>query len=93
LALASCILSDWKALCPVEEFYEGKDIESLFEAGIVARDFNDDVLGTSFDKLFDAGRNRACGNAISLALEAHDVVMDLIHFDMTSLSVCGEYRN
>lgn len=92
-ALAICILSDRKAFYRVEEFCEGKDVEALFGAGLSARDFNDDVLGTNLDKLFNAGGNRVLGEVVASTAKVHDAIMDSIHFDTTSLSACGKYRN
>ncbi len=82
---------EWdKTRCKVSP---GKAIEALFGAGIAAHDFNDDVLGRSFDQLFAAGANRVLGEVISSALEKHDVTVGSTHFDTTSLSVYGEYEN
>lgn len=91
--LVICILSDRKALYRVEEFYEGKDTESLFGKGVRACDFNDDALARALDRLFEAGGNRVLGQVISSALEVHEVSVDAIHFDTTSLSVQGEYED
>ena len=57
-ALAICILSDRKALYRVEEFYEGKDVEALFGAGVMAHDFNDDALGRGLDQTIRRGREQ-----------------------------------
>ena len=91
--LIICILSNRKALYRVEEFYEGKDTESLFGEGVKACDFKDDGLARSLDRLFEAGGNKVLGQVISSALTVHEAPIGWTHFDTTSLSVQGEYED
>ncbi|MCR4425232.1 MAG: IS1634 family transposase [Firmicutes bacterium] len=52
-----------------------------------------DALGRALDKLFEARANKVLGDVITSALKVHEVDAGSMHFDMTSLSVYGEYEH
>lgn len=52
-ALLIKIGTDRRVLYKVQEFYEKRDVEVLFGAGVTSADLNDDALGRALDILYD----------------------------------------
>lgn len=97
LAMVMNLLTDRQALYRMPEFFQGTDIENLFDAwrddeGIEPDDVNDDTLGRGLDKIHDAGALEVASSVIVEALNREDVSMDVLHGDTTSISVEGEYN-
>ena len=77
--LVICILSDRRALYRAEEFFNDKDVENLFGKGVIADEFNDDALGMTLDRFFEAGGNKVLGQVILEALRIHEVPVGTVH--------------
>lgn len=72
------------------EFMRTKPVEILIGPGLEADDFNDDVLGRTLDKLYDAGCDEIF---MRMAANAHDHQDErFLHNDLTSISVQGDYE-
>lgn len=94
-ALIINLLVERKALYHVERFYENQDLEVLFgaEQQVRPEDFNDDALGRALDKLFTNGQLKKLFSSIALTAAAtHNVPIEGIHVDTTSISVHGAYE-
>ncbi|BCV20325.1 hypothetical protein hamaS1_21850 [Moorella sp. Hama-1] len=94
-ALIINLLVDREALYHVERFFENQDLEVLFgtEQQIRAEDFNDDALGRALDKLFASGQLKKLFSTIALTAAAtHNVSIEGLHVDTTSISVQGAYE-
>jgi transposase len=76
----------------VEEFYEEMDVEQLFGLGRCAHDFNDDVLGRTLDRLYEAESWRVYSTFALSTLRKLGFSLHVIHSDTTSISVYGEYE-
>ena len=74
------------------EFMKTKPIEILIEPRLEADDFNDDVLGRTLDKLYNAGCEEIF---MRVAANAHEYGSNtrFFHSDLTSISVQGEYEH
>ncbi|WP_338828130.1 IS1634 family transposase [Neomoorella thermoacetica] len=94
-ALIINLLVDREALYHVERFYENQDLEVLFgaEQQVRPEDLNDDALGRALDKLFTSGQLKKLFSSIALTAAAtHNVPIEGIHVDTTSISVHGAYE-
>ncbi len=72
------------------EFFQTKPVELLIGKGLHADDFNDDCLGRTLDKLYDAGLEETF---MRLAAKAQHYEGDtrFYHSDTSSMSLQGEY--
>ncbi|NLW06837.1 MAG: IS1634 family transposase [Clostridia bacterium] len=94
-ALIINLLVNRKALYNVKNFYVHQDLEVLFgtKQQLKAEDFNDDALGRGLDKLFASGQLKKMFSSIALTAAAtHNVPLEAIHVDTTSVSVQGAYE-
>jgi transposase len=73
------------------EFLANKPIDRLLGEGLVAEDFNDDVLGRALDKIYDYGTTKLFTEiAFAVGIE-HRLLGRSAHFDTSTLWVYGEY--
>ena len=73
------------------EFLENKPVDRLLGNGLVATDFNDDILGRGLDVIHEYGINQLFSEiAFPIAIEQR-LLGNSIHLDSSSLSVHGEY--
>lgn len=63
--------------------------ENVFNAS----QYNDDQLGRSLSKLFNADRNSLMAELSANAIRTHKLEHDDIHNDSTSVTLIGEYEN
>jgi transposase len=80
----------WK----VEQFWAKQDMELLFkDVGLTSKQLNDDALGHALEKLATLDMKEVL-SAISLVLlTAHNLSINSVHLDTTTISVQGAYEN
>lgn len=85
---------DRQALHHVADFYRDQDLEVLFgaERQVRAEGLNDDALSRALDKLAATGDLKKLFSTIALTAAAtHDVSIEGLYVDTTSISVQGAY--
>lgn len=82
-----------KPLYITPRFFEDKPLEILIKEGIEASDLNDDKLGRTLDKLYEAGCDNLFSKIAFHAAGIFKVNMKFQHLDTTVMSVSGEYEN
>jgi transposase len=93
-ALVVCIMCGRKPLWKVERFWAEQDMELLFkDVGLTYKQLNDDALGHALEKLATLDKKEVL-SAVSLALlTAHNLSINSVHLDTTTISVQGAYEN
>jgi len=76
-----------------EEFFVGKATEHLIGKGVLPSHLNDDKLGRSLDKYYQAGTTKIFTAIALKAVHKFPVKMNSVHLDGTSMYVHGEYKN
>jgi transposase len=76
-----------------EEFFVGKATEHLIGKGVLPSHLNDDKLGRSLDKYYQAGTTKIFTAIALKAVHKFQVKMNSVHLDGTSMYVHGEYKN
>ncbi|MCP4181640.1 MAG: IS1634 family transposase [bacterium] len=66
--------------------------DGILEKPINASLFNDDRLGKNLDALFQADRNSLMTELSSNAIKVHNLIVDKIHNDTTSITFLGAYE-
>lgn len=85
------ILHQRNPLYKLTEYFEQFDTEAIFGEGILAGNFNDDILGRVLDRITDVGVSKLF-SAISLrGTLTENIVTSSFHADTTSISVWGDY--
>lgn len=75
------------------DFLKNKPIERLLGPGLKASDFNDDITGRCLDEITNYGTTPFFTEiAFEIGL-AENLLGSSAHFDTTSLTVYGEYKN
>ena len=75
------------------KFLENKPVARLFGKDLSANDFNDDALGRFLDAVHAYGENKLFSEiAFPIALQ-YKLLSKSAHFDTTSLTVYGDYKN
>ncbi|EQD32133.1 transposase (IS4 family protein) [mine drainage metagenome] len=87
------MLTTQNPLYRVEESFELSDCELLFGEGIVRSDLNDDCLGRGLDRLWEGGAGKIFSMIVANALTREDVDRRFTHFDTTTRTVFGEYKD
>jgi transposase len=90
-ALVINILCSRMPLYRIAEFYETQDTEQLFGKGCSAAFFNDDALGRTLDRLFEAQSWKVYSELSLTVLRTLGLPLDLLHADTTSFSLQGDY--
>lgn len=75
----------------VEEFYKELDLELLFGPGVEAHNFNDDALGSTLDKIYDANPRKVFSVATMRALTEENISCRTLHGDTTARLLYGEH--
>jgi transposase len=86
------MLTTQNPLYRVEESFEVSDCELLFGEGILGSDLNDDCLGRGLDRLWEGGPGKIFSMIVANALTREDVDRRFTHFDTTTRTVFGEYK-
>lgn len=93
-ALVASILLGKHTLYAVGELLDPYDLElTLGFRGATARQLHDFRLAKAMDALFDAGVQTVSSAALLRAVEVHDLELDRLHLDTTSVAVYGDYAN
>lgn len=92
-AMVINILCSRMPLYRVSEFYQEQDIELLLGAEIKAKDLNDDALGRTLDRLYEAQSWKVYSELALTVLRQLGLPLDILHSDTTSFSVQGDYAN
>jgi transposase len=74
-----------------EKFFEGKATEHLLGQGILPEHLNDDCLGRTLDKLYQAGVTKVFVTVALAAARKMGVEVKSLHLDSSSFHVDGEY--
>lgn len=93
-ALVVCIMCGRKPLWKVEQFWAKQDMELLFkDAGLTYNQLNDDALGRALEKLATLDKKEILSAVSLVLLTAHNLSIDSVHLDTTTISVQGAYEN
>lgn len=87
------ILCSRMPLYRIAEFYATQDTEQLFGAGCEAAVFNDDALGRTLDRLFEAQSWKVYSELSLTVLRTLGLPLDRLHADTTSFSLQGDYSD
>ena len=74
------------------EFFRGKNLEELIGAGVKAEDLNDDKLGKTLDRLYEADLTKTFITIALKAAKQYGVNMEKVHLDSSSMHVHGKYE-
>jgi transposase len=93
-ALIINILTHRRALSNVSHFFRHYDMEVLFgsDKQVRAEELNDDALGRALDKLAASDLKTIFSSIALNAAAMHNVPIEGLHVDTTSVSVQGEYE-
>ncbi len=75
------------------EFLENKPVARLLGQEVKAEYFNDDALGRCLDRIHDYGTTKLFSEIAFLIGAENKLLGSSVHFDSSSLSVYGEYRD
>ena len=64
----------------------------LADSGITAEQLNDDAYGRALDKLTKINMKDMVSRVCLTMLQAHNLPIESLHFDTTSISVEGQYE-
>ena len=81
-----------RPLYRIEEFYADLDVEMLFGMKAQAGDFNDDALGRTLDRIYEAGSWKVYSTLSLSVIRQLQLDLSLLHCDTTSFSVQGNYE-
>ncbi|MCL4439544.1 MAG: DUF4277 domain-containing protein [Firmicutes bacterium] len=82
-----------QALYHVADFYRDQDMAILFgEQKVRPEDLNDNALGRALDKLAVSDLKKLFSTIALKAAATHDVPIERLHVDTTSISVQGAYE-
>ncbi|WP_461671101.1 IS1634 family transposase, partial [Mycobacterium tuberculosis] len=87
------ILCSRMPLYRISEFYATQDVEQLFGVGCEAAAFNDDALGRTLDRLFEAQSWKVFSELSLTTIRTLGLPLDRLHADTTSFSLEGNYPN
>lgn len=74
------------------KFFEGKAVQHLLGEGISAEHLNESRLGRVLDEIFKSGLTQLFITVAMSAIKTFEVPITSGHFDITSLSLEGEYN-
>jgi transposase len=74
-------------------FFEKLPVDRLLGKGIVPSDLNDDVLGRTFDAIYEYDPTNLFNEIVLKVMDKVDFDTKLIHIDTTSISVHGMYED
>ena len=76
----------------LSDFFQDKDPENLFGDGISSENLYDLRFGWALDKIADADPRTVLNSVITKAITTESVDIGVVHADITSKSVYGEYK-
>lgn len=91
-ALVVNMLTSQRPLYRVEESFEISDCALLFGEGSEPSDLNDDCLGRGLDRLWEGDPGKIFSMVVANALTRENVERRFTHFDTTTRTVYGEYK-
>ena len=91
-ALIINILCRRDPLYRIKEFYREQDVELLFGPGIKYDYFNDDALGKTLDKIYQAGPKKVFSAVTLKAQLKEGITYRVLHGDTTARLVYGDYE-
>lgn len=93
VAMIINLLVDRKPLYQVMQFYQERDLATLFAEKFDASALNDDALGRMLDRLADIDRCQLVQSVAMCALRVGEMEVRSVHADTTSITVQGEFNN
>ena len=85
-------LSGRSPLYQLEEFFKEQDRELLFGKVISPEAFNDDHVGRTLDKIYEAGTQKIFTEISLQAASKFKIEKEYIHQDTTSVTMYGDYN-
>ena len=82
-----------KPLYLIQEYYEQKDLEGIFNTKIDIEQLNDDRFGNYLDQLYAAGPRKIFSEISAQAFATYGLVIKSINYDTTSKVMWGEYES
>lgn len=77
----------------INQSFAGMDLEGLFGLACWEREFTDDAIGRTLDKLYEANVNSLYSKMSLSCLAKFDIPIHSLHADTTSISLYGEYES
>lgn len=78
-------------LCHINQVFSGMDLEGLFGLACWERDFTDDAIARTLDKIYEANANALYSNISLSCLAKFDLSLQSLHCDTSSISLSGAY--
>ena len=82
-----------KPLYLIQEYYEQKDLEGIFNTQIDIEQLNDDRFGNYLDQLYAAGPRKIFSEVSAQAFATYGLTIKNINYDTTSKVMWGEYES
>ncbi len=82
-----------KPLYLIQEYYEQKDLEGIFNTEIDIEQLNDDRFGNYLDQLYAAGPRKVFSEISTQAFATYGLTIKNINYDTTSKVMWGEYES
>jgi len=92
LAVLLSVFCGYRPLYRVKDFFTDTAAELLFGYGIRPEHLNDDCLARALDAMADAGPARVFSAVAMQVCLREEIAWKAVHFDTTSVSLYGEYR-
>jgi transposase len=80
-----------RAMYLMPQYLHNKPVDLLIAPNLVADDFNDDTLGRSLDRLYEAGVTEVFAKVAAHALSVYEIEHRFYHLDSSSFHLHGEY--
>lgn len=90
-AMIATILMGSHTLYLVSDVLAPYDLDLIFGWGGQAEQFHDARVGKALDELFDSGVVSLYSAAVLRAVQVHELELDRLHLDTTSVKVFGRY--
>lgn len=88
------ILRGRRPLWKIEEYWAQQKYDLIFKgSGITIEQFNDDAYARALDKLKTVNMKELISRICLTMLQAHDISIESLHLDTTSISVEGSYED
>lgn len=86
------LCDSYKPLYRMQDYFEEKDIEGVFNTSIDMTQINDDRFGGFLDRLFEAGPRKIFSEISCQAFMTYGLTVKNVNFDTTSKVMWGEYQ-
>lgn len=83
---------DHHPLSRMENYFENKDLESIFGINIDLKQLNDDRFGGFLDSMVDAGCSTLLSDISVSAFKRYGIKLSNVNFDTTSKVMWGQYE-